>query len=245
MQRTYSRWLKQHRRSLSGLGLAAAAVSTTALGLAPGSAAISPFSSQPLDGSRFAVLAKPVGSSDWTLLVLEQIQPSPRCWEQRPDGLIDPALNRFDFTGICSRYLDSNGYSLRVGDEDLASRYRLRLAQQGNSLALLAMTPSDTTELLVGRGNVPLRDRDGFVQIQLEPGWRLQRRVYGMQTLSHVYFANATPLAQLLGAAGSGEIAGAPQPQAKPLKPITPLQPMASANQARGPIALQVIPFRP
>ena len=245
MKRTYSRWLRQHRQGLWGLGLAAAAVGTTALGLAPGRAAISPFGSRPLDGRRFAVLAKPVGSSDWTLLVLEQIQPSPRCWEQRPDGLIDPALNRFDFTGICSRYLDSNGYSLRVGEEDLASRYRLRLAQQGNSLALLAMTPSDPTELLVGRGSVPLRDRDGFVQIQLEPGWQLQRRVYGMQTLSHVYFANATPLAQLLRAAGSGEIASAPEPQAQPLRPITPLQPMASANQSRGPIALQVIPFRP
>ena len=244
MQRTYSRWLKPHWPSLAGLGLVAA-VSSAVLGLPPSRASISPFGSQPLDGSRFAVLAKPVGSSDWTLLVLEQIQPSPRCWEQRPDGLIDPALNRFDFTGICSRYLDSNGYSLRIGDEDLASRYRLRLAQRGSSLALLAMSPNDSTELLVGRGSVPLRDRDGFVQIQLQPGWQLQRRVYGVQTLSHVYFANATPLAQLLEAAGSGGIANAPQPLAPPLKQRSPLQPITSSNQARGPIALQVIPFRP
>ena len=96
--------------------------------------AASVFTSQPLDQSRFAVLAQPVGKSDWKLLVLEQIKPEPLCWEKRSDGLIDPALNRFDFSGICSRYIDSNGYSLRVGDEDLASRYRLRLEQQGNAV---------------------------------------------------------------------------------------------------------------
>ncbi|MFM7652567.1 MAG: DUF3747 domain-containing protein [Vulcanococcus sp.] len=245
MQRTYSRWLRPGRRSLLGLGLAGATAAAATLNLAPSSAASSPFGSRPLDGSRFAVLAKPVGNSEWMLLVLEQIQPAPRCWEQRSDGLIDPALNRFDFTGICSRYLDSNGYSLRIGEEDLASRYRLRLAQRGNALALLAMTPSDPTELLVGRGSVPLRDRDGFVQIQLEPGWQLQRRVYGQQTLSHVYFANATPLAQLLGAAGSGDMAGAPQPLARPPRTLTPLQPLTSPSDARGPIALQVVPFQP
>ena len=245
MQRTYSRWLKPRRRRLLGLGLAGAAAGAASLNLAPGNAAGSPFGSRPLDGSRFAVLAKPVGNSDWTLLVLEQIQPAPRCWEPRADGLIDPTLNRFDFTGICSRYLDSNGYSLRVGEEDLASRYRLRLAQRGNTLALLAMTPSDATELLVGRGSVPLRDRDGFVASQLEPGWQLQRRVYGQQTLSHVYFAHATPLAQLLGTAGGGDLAIAPLP-ASPLRtPITPLRPLSSPGGNQGPIALQVIPFQP
>ncbi|MFZ9952773.1 MAG: DUF3747 domain-containing protein [Vulcanococcus sp.] len=242
MQRTYSRWSTRSGRPLLGLALAGAAAGATALNLSPGNAAGSPFSSRPLDGSRFAVLARPVGNNDWTLLVLEQIQAAPRCWEARSDGLIDPALNRFDFTGICSRYLDSNGYSLRVGEEDLASRYRLRLEQRGTSLALLAMTPNDAATLLVGQGSVPLRDRDGFVQIQLEPGWQLERRVYGDRTLSHVYFASATPLAQLLRS-GRTELAGGrgtPSPG-----PVRPLQPLSTAGQARGPIALQVIPFRP
>ena len=243
MQRTYSRWSSAHRRSLLGLGLAGAAAGAAALQLAPGHAASSPFSSQPLDGSRFAVLAKPVGSSDWSLLVLEQIQQAPRCWEPRPDGLIDPALNRFDFTGICSRYLDSNGYSLRVGEQDLGSRYRLRVAQRGNTLTLLAMTPSDATELVVGQGSLPLRDRDGFVAIQLEPGWQLQRRVYGQQTLSHVYFANTTPLAQLLAAAGGGDLATTRQRLQR--SPFAPLQPLPRPSGTQGPIALQVIPFRP
>ena len=239
MQRPYSPWLGR------GLSLFVAGISATAL--AGSAAAMALFDSRPLDGSRFAVLAKPVGRSDWTLLVLEQIQPQPRCWEARPDGLIDPALNRFDFTGICSRYLDSNGYSLRIGADDLASRYRLRLEQQGSSLNLLAMNANEPNELLVGRGAVPRRDRDGFVQIQLEPGWQLQRRVYGQQTLSHVYFANATPLAQLLNSATSST---ATPPSVEPARPWRSPQPSSTsatslARGSAGPIALQVLPYRP
>lgn len=234
MQRTYS----PRMRPLLGLGLSATAA--LAVGLPGARAAMSLFNAQPLDGRRFAVLARPVGAGDWNLLVLEQLRPQPLCWQQRADGLIDPALNRFDFTGVCSRYLDSNGYSLRIGAQDLASRYRLRLEQRGASLALLAMTPSDPTQLLVGRGAVPQRDRDGFVRIQLEPGWQLQRRAFGPQTLNHVYFAHAAPLAQLLRAAGSGSTASAPSTPS-PRQPSGP----AAAARGTGPIALQVVPFRP
>jgi len=202
--------------------------------------AASVFTSQPLDQARFAVLAQPVGRSDWKLLVLEQIKPEPLCWEKRSDGLIDPALNRFDFSGICSRYIDSNGYSLRVGDEDLASRYRLRLEQQGNKVSLLATTPSQPSELLVGRGTMSQRDREGFVAIGLEPGWSLERRAYGSQTLSHVYFANGTPLSQLIARASRGSAGSAPAAPATvgKLKPLPP-------QPGSGPIALQVIPFKP
>jgi hypothetical protein len=205
--------------------------------------AASVFTSQPLDQARFAVLAQPVGRSDWKLLVLEQIKPEPLCWEKRSDGLIDPALNRFDFSGICSRYIDSNGYSLRVGDEDLASRYRLRLEQQGSKVSLLAMTPSQPTELLVGRGTMSQRDREGFVAIELEPGWSLERRAYGSQTLSHVYFANGTPLSQLIAKASRGTADRAPANAAASMKPLKPLPPQTLTGS--GPIALQVIPFKP
>ena len=203
--------------------------------------AASVFTSQPLDQSRFAVLAQPGGKSDWKLLVLEQIKPEPLCWEKRSDGLIDPALNRFDFSGICSRYIDSNGYSLRVGDEDLASRYRLRLEQQGNAVTLLAMTPSQPTELLVGRGTLSQRDREAFVAIELEPGWSLERRAYGSQTLSHVYFANGTSLSQLIAKASRGSSGASTPAAAANVSQLKPLPPQPGS----GPIALQVIPFKP
>ena len=73
--------------------------------------------------------------------MLEQIKQQPCCWTPRGDGLVDPTLNKFNFAGICSRYLDSNGYSLRNGGEDLGSRFRLSLRQSGNSLKLQALNP--------------------------------------------------------------------------------------------------------
>ena len=232
MQRTYLPWLGL----TAGLALAAAGAGRAA----------SLFNGLPLDQQRFAVLAQPVGRDDWKLLVLEQIKPEPRCWQERADGLIDPALNRFDFSGICSRYIDSNGYSLRVGGDDLGSSYRLRLKQAGPAVELVAMSPSQPTELLVGRGPMRERDREGFVLIRLEPGWELQRRAFANQTLSHVYLANNTPLAQLLAQANRGS-----RPTAS-LSPSGPLPAMPSAATGlrinaggSGPIALQVVPFQP
>lgn len=231
-RRTYRPW---RNALLAGAALAA---------LTPWAEAANLFNSRPLDASRFAVLARPLGRNDWNLLVLEQIQPQPRCWEERPDGLIDPALNRFNYTGICSRYLDSNGYSLRIGDQDLASRYRLQLRQSGNELQLQASTPSDPTTLVVARAKVPLRDRDGFVSLKLEAGWDLQRRSFGEQTLNHLYFANAAPLPQLLAAAS-----GISQPPARPGAQLGLRPPVAPPNllaqgTGQGPIRLPVIPFR-
>jgi hypothetical protein len=214
MQRSYLPW--------AGLALLSA-------GLVGSQAAAGVFQSQPLEQERLAVLGQPVGSQGWKLLVLEQLKPAPKCWEERRDGLIDPALNRFNFSGICSRYLDSNGYSLRVGDDDVSPRYRLRLESQGNTLVLLAMSGSHPTELVVGRGAIPLRDRSGFVALKLEPGWQLERRMYGERSLSHVYFANPQPL--------DGLIAQAERNQARPVATY------GSTRPGNGPIALQVIPY--
>ena len=214
MQRSYLPW--------AGLALLSA-------GLVGSQAAAGVFQSQPLEQERLAVLGQPVGSQGWKLLVLEQLKPAPKCWEERRDGLIDPALNRFNFSGICSRYLDSNGYSLRVGDDDVSPRYRLRLGSQGNTLVLLAMSGSHPTELVVGRGAIPLRDRSGFVALKLEPGWQLERRMYGERSLSHVYFANPQPL--------DGLIAQAERNQARPVATY------GSSRPGNGPIALQVIPY--
>ena len=214
MQRSYLPW--------AGLALLSA-------GLVGSQAAAGVFQSQPLEQERLAVLGQPVGSQGWKLLVLEQLKPAPKCWEERRDGLIDPALNRFNFSGICSRYLDSNGYSLRIGDDDVSPRYRLRLESQGNTLVLLAMSGSHPTELVVGRGAIPLRDRSGFVALKLEPGWQLERRMYGERSLSHVYFANPQPL--------DGLIAQAERNQARPVATY------GSSRPGNGPIALQVIPY--
>jgi hypothetical protein len=213
-------------------------------GLTPASGhAAGLFSADPLDAERFAILAKPVGRSDWSLLVLEQLQAQaqPPCWNRRPDGLIDPSLNRFDFTGICGRYLDSNGFSVRVGDQDLGTTYRLRLQQVGNELLLQAVSPHQPTVLVLGRGTVPQRDRDAFVALQLDGAWQLQRRSFEGRSLNHLYFANATDLGNLIAqAAGAGAtpplVAISPRTGRPMVLPAlaTPPAPLASGGRGRG-----------
>jgi hypothetical protein len=161
------------------------------------------FRSAPVEGASFAVLARPVGDDDWTLVVLEQLRARPFCWTPRPDGLVDPSLNRFDYTGICGRFIDSNGYSLRLGEVDYSHAYRLRVQPRGGELLLLASTASRGAELLVGRGTVPRRDRDLFVSLKLEPGWELRRRMFGDRSLNHVYFAHGQSLDSLIATARS------------------------------------------
>ena len=189
----------------------------------------------------------------------EQLAAEPRCWTARPDGLVDPSLNRFNFTGICNRYIDSNGYSLRVGEQDLATTHRLRLVQVGQELRLLASSETMPVELLVGRGPVPLRVRDGFVELRLEPGWSLQRRTYLGRSLSHLYVANGDTLPALVARARF-QPGQAPAGLADP--PMTAFRPGRSRTQGLSgpslaglpessgapvpgqPIPLQVIPFR-
>jgi hypothetical protein len=243
MRRTYL--------ALAGLAVAGSALPAALPSLGR---AATLFESRPLDSSRFSILARPVADDDWNLLVLEQLRPVPRCWEPRADGLVDPALNRFDYTDICSRYLDSNGYSLRVGEDDLAGSYRLRLEQVGDTLQLQAFNPNEPTLLVVGRGRVPLRDREGFVALQLDPGWELRRRAYGGQTLNHVYFANATPLAQLIARqpggsgpqGGRGLLGSASADSSSQGRSSSLLGSAGDDNPGGRPrtIALQVIPFQ-
>jgi hypothetical protein len=240
MQRTYL--------ALAGLALAGAALLPSATALAPARAqSASLFASRPVDAERFALLARPVARNDWNLLVLEQLQAQPLCWERRPDGLIDPTLNRFDFTGICSRYLDSNGYSLRLAGQDLATRYRLRVVQQGNELQLQAFSPNDTTVLVMGRGPLPGRDRDAFVALQLDPGWALERRAFGEQQLNHLYIANGSSLEQLHARASGGRPSRQPMTASRRLvrpEPLMPPEPSGPATIPGRTVALQVIPFQ-
>ena len=105
MSRTYLR-----AAGLTAVGLLAA-------GLSQEGSARALFDSAAVPQERFAVLAQPTSRAQWKLLVLEQIKAQPRCWRARQDGLVEPSLNRFNFSGICKRYLDSNGYSLRSGGQ--------------------------------------------------------------------------------------------------------------------------------
>ena len=240
MSRTYTR-----AASLTAVGLLAGCLSQE-------SAARSLFNSAAVPEKHYAVLAQPIGRAQWKLLVLEQIKVQPRCWRARQDGLVEPSLNRFNFSGICKRYLDSNGFSLRSGGQDLGTRFRFRLKRSGTLLKLEAIDPQQRAPLLVGQAATPSRrDPNGFVALQLEPGWALERRVYQGRPLNHLYFAHQEPVKRLLAMASSrGHRSGFSQLGA-PMAPITPPPlPAAPASRRRttrfastAPIRLQVIPY--
>ena len=221
--------------------LGVTAVGALSVLLPGGLAARGVFDSQPLRQEKIAVLAQPVGRSDWKLLVLEQIKQRPLCWTKRADGLINPTLNTFDFAGICSRYLDSNGYSLRSGGEDLGTRYRLNLRQKGNLLELQAGHGGSTTQISIGRAFIPARDRNGFVRLRLDDGWRLERRVYRGRTLSHLYFAHPDPMNRLLARAKGGDSRNSFARLGAPMAP--PRLASRRTGSPGQPVRLQVIPY--
>ena len=175
------------------------------------------FDSQAVNPSSFVTLAAPIGTTSHQLLILEQLNNSRPCWRENGDRTtVDPLLLNFDFTGICGRSTDSNGYSVRIGDEDLGWRYSLRLVERQGNLVLVAASNTDRSspELEVGRTQ---GRSGGFLKINLNPGWRLTKRVYNGQPLGHVYLTNDQSLPTLIAAAN----ASAPQPSL-PVRPPSP-----------------------
>lgn len=183
-------------RRCNGLGqtrcLAPVAAAVLALPLAPmGASAASGalFQALPLEQTRFVLVAAPIGDGRRAQLnIYEQVRSTRPCFAvsgQNP-AAVNPLLASFDFTGICGRYIDANGYSLRVGDADLATSYRLSVLRTNEDTVLMALPTKAGAgpELVVARTQ---GTGGGFLQLVFEPGWELKRRAFGGRALGHVY----------------------------------------------------------
>jgi len=153
--------------------------------------AVGGFGQHELDQSRLIAVAAPVGNSDeHQLLILEQISDQRPCWTESGSNptIVDPLMLSFDFTGICSRSTDANGYSLRINGQDLALHYNFRIVERNNDLVLVATLSDpgnrDAPAIEIGRtyGNT-----DGFARIVLDPGWKFTKRTLDGRVLGHVY----------------------------------------------------------
>lgn len=152
------------------------------------------FSQQEVDQSRFIAVAAPYGQQAHQLLILEQVSNKRACWQEGGTTAtsltpVEPLLLGFDFTGICGRSTDSNGYSLRMAGQDLGLKYSLRVVKRNNELVLVGQPNrgQNLPALEIGR----TRGLDsGFAKIFLDPGWRLSKRVYNDRPLGHVYLTN-------------------------------------------------------
>ena len=147
------------------------------------------FTAADVDESQFVMVSAPIGKGESSQLNIYEQRTSARpCFavSGASPAVVDPLLASFDFTGICNRYIDGNGYSLRIGGDDLGTRYRLSVVKSGADIELLAVPTRDPSRptMVVARSGGP---GNGFIKLSLEPGWKLMRRQYGKRTLGHLY----------------------------------------------------------
>ncbi|WP_024544948.1 DUF3747 domain-containing protein [Picosynechococcus sp. NKBG15041c] len=217
------------RAGLTALGVGMAALGQLALPPAA-QANGSLFGAQHLNPGDVVAIAVPFSSgAAYNLLIVEQLSNSRACWREQggTPTTIDPLLLQFDFTGVCSRSTDSNGYSLRLGEQDLGWRYNLRLVQERGMLVLKAFDVENPSRSPIEVGNTGGLG-EGMLKINLNPGWRMAKRTYEGRTLGHVYLVNDQGVDQL--------IAATPQTAAPQSSP--PPTPIATAAAAPTPITI-------
>ena len=195
------------RRLTTLTALTAAAIGASAI--ASTGAIAQNYSQQPIPSERAVAIAEPVANGRfYRLLVLEQLTDQRACFEEKAGTptVIEPLLLNFDFSGICGRRSDSNGYSVSIGNEDLSRQYRLQVTRRGNSLVLVALpgalpgrNNNDLPVLEIGRSNGVAND---FVKLELDPGWQLTSRTLNGSAQGHVYLSNSQSLETVVAQAG-------------------------------------------
>ena len=211
---------------LTALTAATLSVSLGASALTANSAFAQNYGQQQLDSDRAVAIAEPVANGRfYRLLILEQLSDQRECYEEQPGSptVVEPLLLDFDFSGICGRRSDSNGYSVSIGGEDLSRRYRLQVTRRGESLVLVALPGAlpgrggDLPVLEIGRSNGIAND---FVKLELDPGWRMSRRTLNGSAQGHVYLSNEQSLETVVAQAGGSR----PSP-----RPSTPPEPSSQS----------------
>ncbi|MGP0129593.1 MAG: DUF3747 domain-containing protein [cyanobacterium endosymbiont of Rhopalodia musculus] len=148
----------------------------------------STFEQQEVNQDDLIAIARPYGDNKYDLLIIRQIPGQQKCWSESGANpiLVNPLLLNFDFTGSCERSTDSNGYSIRIDGQDYGLDYLLRIIKHDGELILVGTNRNDLSqsEIIVGRSN---GIANGFMRLELEPGWRFTKRTYNGRVLGHVY----------------------------------------------------------
>ena len=147
------------------------------------------FDQEEVEQESYIAIAVPLPQGGrYNLIVIEQKSDSRLCWEETEEaGVVDPLLLNFNFTGICGRSTDSNGYSIRQVGEDLALKYRLSLQKKDGFLALMGVPLQNAFGKPIEIGRTETLT-DGYLKINLNPDWKFTRRSYQGKVLGHVYF---------------------------------------------------------
>jgi hypothetical protein len=194
------------------------------------------FSDAPVPDDRIIAIAAPYNEGLHQLLVIQQVADDKACWRESnpsngPIG-VDPLLAYFDFTGICGRSTDSNGYSVRMGGQDLGWRYSLQMVKQDGDLRLMGVPTGNRQAAKLDIGHVG-GWQEGFVKIQLNPGWHMTQRTYLGEPLGHIYFSHDQPIAAFNAPVNAPPVVNA-------TAPVTP----DAAQPSRASVVIPTTPFR-
>jgi hypothetical protein len=152
------------------------------------------FQAANVEQDNHVAVAAPFGQGNYQLLVIEQKSDERKCWEENGSEpvVVDPLLQEFDFTGICGRATDSNGYSIRVDGQDLGQQYNVRVVQRDGEVLLVGKPRSgvEGEEMVIGRTQ-GLAEGE-YLKFDLEPNWNFAKRRYEGRTLGHYYLAKST-----------------------------------------------------
>ena len=175
------------------------------------------FDAAEVDQSLFLPVAIPGGSLvPYKLWLIRETQPGATCWGLIGDAptVVDPVWTTN--TTNCGTTSDTNGYSIRVDGEELRSEYALTVEVAEDGLVLTGK-PLRGRSFLIGRTG-GLSAPEDYLEIDLEPGWRITQRSYEGDRLSHFYFTNDATLASLLE---EDDVAVTPTPTPDPVPETT------------------------
>jgi hypothetical protein len=203
--------------------LALTTLCTIALNVPLSAAQAQLFDQQEVDSARLVAVAAPYGDRAHQLRIIQQASNAQSCWSELGSSpvMIDPLLNQFDYTNICNVSTDSNGFSIRMANQDLGLVYNLRVVARNNDLLLIG-TPAlgiKAPELEIGRAN---GYTDGFAKIQLNPGWRFTQRAFSGKRLGHFYLTSDHPLENWMATPSTPSNAEQPATPAMTPSPVSP-----------------------
>ncbi len=177
-------------------------------------AAAAEFQALEVNQGDFLSVGIPGGSLvPYQLWLIRKRQPGANCFSVSGSnpGVVQPLWR--DNPSGCAPTSDSNGYSIRVGGQDLGSSYSL-IVQESNGELVLIGRPLRGRAITIGRsGGI---SSNGYTEIKLLPGWRITQRAYQGSPLGHFYYTNDLTLAELEAgevASGGGET---PRPDPRP-----------------------------
>jgi len=184
----------------------------------------------------FILVAQPTsrlgGRQRYGLMIIEQRRAEPLCFSTTGSNptQVNVLLLNFDFSGICGKSTDTNGYLLRADGADI--KYDPVIENEDGVLVLYGKprrsAGQNAEPFIIGQTDGIAAN--GFTQISLKPGWRLARQTFNSANTGRTYIANDLTLAQLTNQDVAVEPGGGDQSGGGQSPTPTPVDPAPATN---------------